>query len=85
MEIAISSELGMNVNAFELQVDSLMPSLFSLTSSIAILAFLVPICHSARKCPFSTTLAHLHPHTLTRSTKAWLSLRGIPRAGLSSL
>jgi len=44
MEIAISSELGMNVNVFELHVDSLMPSLFSLTSSIAILAFLVPSC-----------------------------------------
>ena len=75
----------MNVNVFELHVDLLMLSLFSLTSSIAILAFLVPICPSARKCSFSTTLAHLHPHTLTRSTKAWLSLRDTPRAGLSSL
>ena len=47
MEIAISSEIGMNVNVFELYVDSLMPCLFSLPSSIAILAFLVPICPNA--------------------------------------
>ena len=47
MEIAISLELGMNVNVFEFYVDSLTSSLFSLTSSIAILAFLVPICPSA--------------------------------------
>ena len=36
MEIAISLELGTNVNVFEFYVDSLMSSLFSLTSSIAI-------------------------------------------------
>ena len=47
MEIAISLELGMNVNVFEFYVDSLMPSLFSLTFSIAILTFLAPICPSA--------------------------------------
>ena len=47
MEIAISLELGMNVNVFEFYVDSLTSSLFSLTSSIAILAFLVPICPRA--------------------------------------
>ena len=47
MEIAISLELGMNVNVFEFYVDSLMPSLFSLAFSIAFLAFLAPICPSA--------------------------------------
>ena len=47
MEIAISLELGMNVNVFEFYVDVLTPSLFSLTSSIAILAFFTPICPSA--------------------------------------
>ena len=47
MEIAISLELGMNVNVFEFYVDSLTSSLFSLTSSIAILAFFTPICPSA--------------------------------------
>jgi len=47
MEIAISSELGMNVNVFELHVDSLMPSLLSLTSSIAI-AGTAGVPHCAR-------------------------------------
>ena len=37
----------MNVNVFEFYVDSLTSSLCSLTSSIAILAFLVPISPSA--------------------------------------
>jgi len=47
MEIAISLELGMNVNVFEFYVDSLTSSFFLLTSSIAILAFFTPICPSA--------------------------------------
>ena len=60
----------MNVNAFELQVDSLMPSLFSLTSSIAILAFLVPICSLSLKMLIFDHVsppASTHPHTLNQS------------------
>ena len=44
MEIAISLELGMNVNVFEFYVDSLTSSFFLLTSSITFLAFFTPIC-----------------------------------------
>ena len=39
----------MNVNVFEFYVDSLTSSLFSLTSSITFLAFLVPICSLSLK------------------------------------
>ena len=70
MEIAISSELGMNVNVFELHVDSLMPSLFSLTSSIAILAFLVPSCSVSLKMLIFDHVsppASTHYHTLNQS------------------
>ena len=44
MEIAISLELGMNVNVFEFYVDSLTSSFFLLSSSITFLAFFTPIC-----------------------------------------
>ena len=60
----------MNMNVFEFYVDVLTPSLFSLTSSIAILAFLVPICSQRLKMLIFDHVspgASTHPHTLNQS------------------